>query len=176
MEAARAVDPPALTIGRRRSESAQATSVLQRVFAGGLAFLAVRPHNAWQEAEIRLHLIAERDHRTTIAKLGGKPFLAHLAVAHKAHGDALGITTVNAIVETPAIRVARDAAVDVIRGYVLHVAALVRKSDPQSEAPSQRLLAPLINWRDVLPKAGISANPVAPAPAPAVATTAPPIT
>jgi hypothetical protein len=55
---------------------------------------------------------------------------------------------VNTAVESPAIRVARDAAVDVIRGQVLRVAALVRKSDPQSEALSQRLLAPIVNWRE----------------------------
>lgn len=156
-------------------ESASATSILQTVFAGGLAFLAVKPHNEWQEAEIRLRLITDRSHEATIEKLGGKPFLAHLAVAHKAYGEALGITTVNQVVETPAIRVARDAAVDVIRGYVLRVAALVRKSDPQSEALSQRLLAPLVNWRDSPAKAGATTDPAAPAPAPVPDTTAAPI-
>jgi hypothetical protein len=143
-------------------ESASAASVLQAVFAGGLAYLAVRPHNEWQEAEIRLRLIADKGHQATIEKLGGKPFLAHLAVAHKAYGEALGITTVNPIVETAAIRVARDAAIEVIRGYVLRVAALVRKSDPQSEALSQRLLAPLVNWRESPAKAGGAADPAAP--------------
>jgi len=148
-------------------ESASAASVLQAVFAGGLAFLAVRPHNEWQEAEIRTRLIADKGHDATIEKLGGKPFLAHLGVAHKAYGEALGITTVNVVVESPAIRVARDAAVEVIRGYVLRVAALVRKSDPQSEALSQRLLAPIVNWRDTPAKAGAPTDPAAAAPAPA---------
>ena len=72
----------------------------------------------------------------------------------------------NTVVESPAIRVARDAAVDVIRGYVLRVAALVRKSDPQSEALSQRLLAPIVNWRETPAKGSAKADPVAPAPAP----------
>ncbi|MEP7121723.1 MAG: hypothetical protein ABJE95_12465 [Byssovorax sp.] len=146
-------------------ESAAATEVLQSVFAGGLAFLAVRPHNEWQEAEIRNRLIAEKGHDATIERLGGKAFLAHLGVAHKAYGEALGITTVNTVVESPAIRVARDAAVDVIRGYVLRVAALVRKSDPQSEALSQRLLAPIVNWRESPAKPGATPEPAAPPPA-----------
>ena len=84
-------------------------------------------------------------------------------VAHNAYGEALGITTVKAAVETPAIRVARDAVVEVVRGYVLRVAALVRKSDPKAEALSQRLLAPIVNWREVLTKAGAAADPAAPA-------------
>jgi hypothetical protein len=143
--------------------SAEASTVLREVFAGNLAFLAVRPHDEWQEAEIRLRLIGEKGHEKTIAQLGGQPFLDHLAVAHKAYGEALGITTVKAAVETPAIRVARDAAVEVVRGYVLRVAALVRKSDPQSEALSQRLLAPIVNWRDVPAKPDAAADPAAPA-------------
>jgi hypothetical protein len=143
--------------------SAEASAVLREVFAGGLAFLAVKPHDEWQEAEIRLRLIADKGHEKTIEQLGGKPFLDHLAVAHKAYGEALGITTVKATVESPAIRVARDAAVEVLRGYVLRVAALVRKSDPQSEALSQRLLAPIVNWRDSPAKAGAAADPAAPA-------------
>jgi hypothetical protein len=70
--------------------SAEASTVLREVFAGGLAFLAVRPHDEWQEAEIRLRLIADNGHEKTIAQLGGQPFLDHLAVAHKAYGEAPG--------------------------------------------------------------------------------------
>ncbi len=146
-----------------------ATTVLQSVFAGGLAFLAVKPANEWQEAEIRIRLIAEKGHDKTIEQLGGKPFLDHLAIAHTAYGEALGITAVKQVVETPAIRVARDAAVEVIRGYVLRVVALVRKSDPEAEALSQRLLAPIVNWRESPAKAGAPVDPVAPA------ETAPPV-
>ena len=47
---------------------------------------------------------------------------------------------------------------------MLRVAALVRKSDPQAEALSQRLLAPLVNWRDRPAKAAMTAPAAAPAP------------
>ncbi len=144
-------------------EAVMATAILQSVFAGGLGFLAVRPANEWQEAEIRIRLIAEKGHEKTIEQLGGRPFLDHLATAHKAYGEVLGITAVKPTVETPAIRVARDAVAEVIRGYVLRVVALVRKSDPESEALSQRLLAPLINWRESPAKAGTPVETVAPA-------------
>lgn len=148
-------------------ESAKATTVLQTVFAGGLGFLAVRPHDEWQEAEIRIRLLAEKGCDKLVEELGGKAFLDHLANAHKAYGEALGITVVKVAPESPAIRAARDNVLDVIRAYVLRVVALVRKSDPQTEALSQRLLAPLINWRDRPAKAAVTEAP-APAPAPAV--------
>lgn len=100
--------------------------------------------------------------------LGGKPFLDEITSAHKAYGEALGITAVKVAPESPAIRVARDNATDVIRSYVLRVAALVRKSDPQTEALSQRLLAPLVNWR-ARPAKAAEAEPVA-APTPPAST------
>jgi hypothetical protein len=110
-------------------ESAEASTVLQSVFADGLAFLAVKPHDEWQEAEIRTRLLADKGYDKTIEKLGGKPFLDEVATAHKAYGVALGITAVKLAPESPAIREARDTAIYLIRSYVLRVAALVRKSD-----------------------------------------------
>ncbi len=148
----------------RHPESAEAATVLHSVFADGLSFLAVRPHDEWQEAEIRTRLLADRGYDKTIAQLGGQPFLDEVAIAHKAYGVALGITAVKIVPESPAIREARDSAIDLIRSYVLRVAALVRRNDPQSEALSQRLLAPLVNWRD-RPTKGVVGEPVAePAP------------
>lgn len=126
------------------------------MLADGLAFLAVKPHDEWQEAEIRTRLLADKGYDKTIEKLGGKLFLDEVATAHKAYGVALGITAVKLAPESPAIREARDTAIDLIRSYVLRVAALVRKSDPQTEALSQRLLAPLVNWRDRPAKAAVT--------------------
>ncbi len=146
-------------------ESAKAATVLQSVFAGGLSFLAVRPHDEWQEAEIRTRLLADKGYDKTIEQLGGKPFLDEITSAHKAYGEALGITVVKLAPESPAVRVARDNAIDLIRSYVLRVAALVRKSDPQTEALSQRLLAPLVHWRDRPAKAAVTDPVAAPAPA-----------
>jgi hypothetical protein len=143
-------------------EAAQAATVLSAVFAGGLAFLAVRPHDEWQEAEIRTRLLAEKGYATTIAHLGGQPFLDQIASAHKAYGEALGITVVKVPLEGPAVRGARDTAIDVIRAYVLRVAALVRKSAPETEALAQRLLAPLVTWRERPVKAAAAEAPKAP--------------
>jgi hypothetical protein len=154
-------------------EAVQAATVLHSVFPSGLAFLAVRPHDEWQEAEIRIRLIAEKGYDQTITLLGGKPFLDEIASAHKAYGEALGITVVKVAPEGPAVRVARDNALDLVRSYVLRVAALVRKSAPETEALAQRLLAPLVTWRDRPVKAAAAeaaAPAVIEAPAPVIAT------
>jgi hypothetical protein len=149
--------------GDRHPESADAAAVLQAIFPSGLTFLTIRPSDEWQEAEVRMRLIADKGHDDAIARLGGKPFLDELRIAHKAYGEALGITAVKQASETPALREARDTATDVVRAYVLRVSANVRKKDPESAALAQRLLAPLVNWKDRPARVSASSEPSAPA-------------
>jgi hypothetical protein len=138
----------------RHPESAQAQAVLDGVFSGGLEFLKARPANEWQEAEVRLKLIADGGHKSAIEKLGGKPFLDELDVAHKAYGEALGITAAKAAPESPAIREALEAAIDETRAYVIGVVAQIKKKDPETAALAERLLAPLTNWKESAAKGG----------------------
>jgi len=144
--------------GERHDEAAEAQTVLDGVFAAGLELLKIRPVDEWQEAEARLKLLADDGHNDTIAKLGGKPFLDELAVAHEAYGEALGITVVKPVVDSPAIREALTDAIDELRGYVLTVSSLVKKKDATTAAMAARLLAPLIHWRDSPVKAGGSSE------------------
>ncbi len=153
----------------RHPQAAEAQAVLDAVFSGGLGFLSISPRDEWQEAETRLQLIAEDGHDVTIKKLGGAPFLEELQVAHKAYGEALGITAVKPV-EPVALRDALDTAHDTLRAYVLRVSAHVRKSDPQSAELASRLLAPLVHWKDRPSKGGegedaLEALPVPAAPA-----------
>jgi hypothetical protein len=144
-------------------EAAEAGAVLRDVFPTGLSFLAILPRDEWQEAEVRLRLIADRGHDDTIIKLGGEPFLDELKAAHKAYGEALGITAVKQAPEAAAVREAQDAGVDAIRAYVLRVSAHVRKRDPQTAELADRLLAPLRTWRDRPARAAASEAPAEPA-------------
>jgi hypothetical protein len=137
----------------RHPEAALAAGVLQAIYPTGLGFLAIAPENEWQEAEVRLGVMAEKGHDETIEKLGGSPFLAELEIAHAAYGAALGITAVKAAPEAPAIRATYEAALEVIRAYVLRVTAHVRRSDPSTAELSARLLAPLTTWKDRAPRA-----------------------
>jgi hypothetical protein len=129
-------------------ESTEAETVLHAVFPTGLTFLAVRPSDEWQEAELRLRLMAEKGYEKTIVKLGGKSFLDEIKAAHKVYGEVLGITAVKSVQDTPALREARDGALDVVRAYVLGVSAHARKKDAPSAELAERLLAPLSQWKD----------------------------
>ncbi len=128
--------------------AAEAARAKQTLFPDGLSFITIRPEDEWQEAELRIHLIADKGFDALLIKLGGEPFLLELASAHKAYGEALGITTPKAQAESPALREAKGAAVEVLRDYVLRVSAHVRKKDPTTGELAARLLAPLTNWRD----------------------------
>lgn len=156
----------------RHPAAAKARAILQAVFPNGLAFLAIAPRDEWQEAELRLGVIAKNGSTKTIHELGGKPFLDELEVAHKAYGEALGITAEKTVTDAPQLRVARDEALDVIREYVLRVMSHVRKKDPQTRALADRLLAPLIHWSDRPTREG--AQDEAPAAEPPAADASPP--
>jgi hypothetical protein len=152
----------------RHPEGAKARAALQAIFPSGLEFLKLRTRDEWQEAETRLKRIENEDLdgvkiRAVIEGLGGKPFLAELAHAHKEYGEVLGITTPAAASDPPAVREAYEAALEALRGYVLVVSAHVKKSDPHSAARAARLLAPLTTWRDRAPRGGAVEEPAAPA-------------
>jgi len=161
--------------GERHDEAAQAQAVLDSLFADGLEFLKIRPADEWQEAETRLKLLADaaKGHEKAIVKLGGKPFLDELAVAHKEYGQALGITVVKPVVDSPAIREALSDAIDELRAYVLTVSAHVKKKDAATAEMAARLLAPLIHWRDTPVKTGSSSDAANPAPEPPTTKTSP---
>ncbi|UQA58679.1 hypothetical protein [Polyangium aurulentum] len=131
----------------RHPEAAEAQAVHDALFPQGLGFLAIRPADEWQEAETRLRLIQEKGLGTTIAKLGGTPFLVELAAAHKAYGEALGITAVKPEPEAPSVGGAREAALEALRSYVLRVAAHVKKGEPATAALAERLLEPLASYK-----------------------------
>jgi hypothetical protein len=146
-------------------EALGARAALDAIFSQGRSFLALRPVDEWQEAELRLQLIADKGHGAAITQLGGKPFLDELRAAHAAYGEALGITTIKPTPEPPRLRAARDAAAEVVRGYVMRVSGHVRAKDPTTRALADRLLAPLVNWRDV----PTQPSPVEPEPEPSPA-------
>lgn len=134
----------------RYPEAAKAAEVKTAIFPTGRGFLALRPADEWQQAELRLNLLADpsKGLGRIVLDLGGQPFLDELRRVHRAYGQALGITAVKAAPESPALRSALDDACEIIRGYVLRVSGSVRAKDPTTAARADRLLAPLIHWRD----------------------------
>ena len=132
----------------RHPPSTTAGSVLDDAFKDGLEFLKIAPQDEWQEAEIRLAVLVDKGYREAVAKLGGKPFLDELDFAHEAYGKALGITEAKPVVESPAIRDALDDVKHELRAYVLAVSSQVKRKEPATQALADRLLAPLIHWKE----------------------------
>ena len=145
----------------RHPQATVAQEVINDVFKDGLEFLKSAPVNEWQEAEVRLGLLRDNGHRESIMKLGGKAFLDELDTAHDAYGKAVGTTVVKPVVETPALREALDDARHELRAYVLAVTAQVSRKDPTTQALADRLLAPLIHWRDNASKGAAAITPAA---------------
>ncbi len=134
----------------RFPQADQAREIVDAFYADGLRFTLLTPKLEWQEAEARIGLMIDKGYDAVIKKLGGQPFLDELFAAHKAYGEALGITAVSAGSNGDPLSIGekRDAAMDALRSYVLRVAAHVRKSDPESAELAARLLAPLTTYKD----------------------------
>ncbi|MDI1448405.1 hypothetical protein [Polyangium sp. 6x1] len=146
----------------RHPEAADAELVYEALFGQGLGFLTLRAADEWQEAEIRMRIIKDKALGAVIEKLGGKPFLDELTLAHEAYGEALGITKARPVSELPGVGKAQATALDVLRSYVLRVAAYVRESEPATAALAERLLAPLAQWKERPRKRAAPAGEAAP--------------
>jgi hypothetical protein len=60
----------------------------------------------------------------------------------------LGITAIRPQVDSRDVREALNNAQEALRSYALRVSAHVRKSEPASAELAERLLTPLIQWKD----------------------------
>jgi len=101
----------------------------------------------WAASEQRIGIIEAENLERTFEKLGGAPFLADLRRAHKAYGQALGVTEAKGA-PSPAhqIREARDVVLDDIRVYAAQIVASVTRRNPASEQVAQTLLRLLSTW------------------------------
>lgn len=146
-----------------------AAATRQTLFPDGVGFLKLSFEQQWAQIDRRLALIKSAGLDADIAQLGGEVFLTNLEEAHKAYGQALGLTVVP---EAPAVLVAlRDplaAFTSALRKYVVQVTAYADDDKPATVALSERLLRPLAAWTSKTPKsAGESETPPAPSPEPA---------
>ena len=142
----------------------RAASVHDAVFLDGMGFILLPYAEEWSESGIRLQRLGEGDHEKVVADLGGKEFVVRLRAAHKTYGELLGITSAGTASD-PTVGTRRPqlaAFGEVLRAYVLKVAAFADADDPASEALVANLLLPLVEHRD-----RAVASPAADSPTPA---------
>ena len=133
------------------AQIADARALYAAMFPKGLQFLTLDFKDEWNESQQRLDHVTEARLDETLEALGGRPFLATVARAHRVYGEALHITPgPRAHLEGPdedepdaPVRRAIEATHLALREYVAHVAATVRRTEVDSVGTAARLLEPL---------------------------------
>ena len=116
---------------------AQVVAAREMLFARpvGLRFLVGTEFHAWGGGREVLSRVEREDLAAVFERLGGAPMLAQVVAAHTALGEALHVTRpANDVAAAPSegVRATRDAALAVLREYVVKVGALVTGDVPGS--------------------------------------------
>jgi hypothetical protein len=129
---------------RAHPQVAGAKQLYAAMFPKGLQFLTLDFKDEWTESQRRLDTVVDGGLVSLIDVLGGRPFLDHIAFAHRAYGDALHITANETLPDPDAhVRRGLEETHLALRDYVAQVAAMVRRNDPTTIGVARRLLAPL---------------------------------
>lgn len=131
---------------------AEAVAAREALFAppAGLQFVTAAALHAWGGGREHLATIEREELAAVFERLGGAPMLAQVVAAHTALGEALHVTRpANDVAAAPSegVRATRDAALAVLREYVVKVSALVTGDVPGSATLAARLLSPLTRAR-----------------------------
>jgi hypothetical protein len=126
----------------------QLQALYDLLFYDGMLFINVSYREQWTETETRLKAIADGGYETVIAENGGAPLLAHLEDAQVKYGKVLGIRAPLDVKKSPAIRENYRVLLDAIRSYVVKAVAWADPEEPGSEALSESLIQPVVNWQD----------------------------
>jgi hypothetical protein len=129
-------------------DRADALALFELVFPGASLSFTKLPYKVeWGESQVRVNAILDGKHDKTFKRLGGEAFWAHIQQTHQEYGAALGITQVK---ETdpaaPDVRTVFLATLDALRDYANRVAAHADPDVPGSDALSEALLRPLVEW------------------------------
>ena len=127
----------------RSSGADHARAIYAILFPTRLRFTQLPSKLEWAEADARLARMARDGFNVELEKLGGKPILDQLRQAHRAYGDALGITAEGQDPTTATVRNLLQTFTTTLRAYVLAVTAHADPTDPASLALTDSLLAPL---------------------------------
>ena len=112
------------------------------------SFINLTFREEWTQSETRLNALDEGEFEPVVAKNGGAPLLANLRSAHARYGEVLGITSPVASEEGPEVREHFLKVIAAIKDYVVKAVAHADPEVPGSEALSESLIRPVVNWRD----------------------------
>jgi hypothetical protein len=124
-----------------------ARGLLVSLFPTGLKFTQIQYKLEWSESQTRLDLIDREQLGASFDALGGEAFLKTIRAAHKAYGEALGLTKAKTEAASPSLREPLDAFLAALRVFVVRVSAHSDPEVPGSAELAKKLLAPVARWR-----------------------------
>lgn len=147
-----------LPLDTNASKVAIARVLLVTLFSTGLKFTQIAYKLEWAESQTRLDLIEEEKLGVSFEALGGETFLKTIKVAHKAYGDALGLTKAKTEVALPSLREPLDAFLAALRVYVVRASAHADPEHAGSAELAKKLLGPIAKWRSASAQAMAAAE------------------
>lgn len=131
----------------RYPASAEAQRLIDLLFPEALAFLKLEYNAVWVESDEALRAMREYDTAAALAPLVHADLVAEVARAHKAFGDAVGMTA--EVERAPAVDVA-EALTRVqaaITSYAVQVVAAAEEADEETVTQYRHALAPITEQR-----------------------------
>ncbi len=157
----------------RHPRALQAAAVLDALELRDMSWLTLKYNEQWAQAQRRLDRVASDDLRDTIAALAGEGFLDEVEFAHKAYGEALGITSRHdQAVDNVAMLEPLRALSAAIADYGLQLCALYRGASAEMRRDIVKALRPIDLHRERYARSTATAEsepvtPVTPVPDPA---------
>jgi hypothetical protein len=143
----------------RHPRAARAAGLLDRLKLDDLSWLTGKYNEQWSQAEHRLGRVRSEELRGDIDELAGKGFLDEVEHAHKAYGDALGITARHEGADDNVAMVEPLRALcDAVAEYGLQLCAAHRKADAATRREIVLALRPIDEHRVRYARGGASAE------------------
>lgn len=157
----------------RHPRAEQAATLLDALELRDRSWLTLRYNEQWAQGQRRLDRVAADDLRGAIDAVAGDGFLAEVEFAHKAYGEALGITTRHDDVDDNVAMVEPLRALSAaVAEYGLQLCALHRGASAQTRKDIGKALRPIDAHRDRYARGTAETeeepvSPVTPVPEPA---------
>ena len=118
------------------------------IFGDGLMFLKSAHREQWPQSQNRIEIIDENGTVEIIERCGGGAFIGPIREAHDRFGQLLGFTAPVQVEENSEIREHLHLLSAALRSYIGKVVAYADPEEPGSEALTEALLVPLVQWKD----------------------------
>jgi hypothetical protein len=161
-----------VSLGDYDAQRKRAEKLMASYFVDGVAFVQLSYEKEWVESQLLLDRFAEEGALTHVEQLAGKAFVENVNAAHKALGDAIGLTGAGPAAAAPSstgVAERVEALARAIFDYLRGLTGDVEDNEAASVTAFRRAVEPLDTYRaeassDTPAKPDADAEPTAPIP------------